>query len=115
MDTILQRLTDLDEITGALLIGKDGLIVAGALHSDDEEMLGAMSAAAYGSISDYAAQTVNSVPRHIILETSAGTIQVAEVGELLLIVLTRPGSNMGRVRLEMKKTCRQLSELVTAS
>ena len=41
MDTILQRLTDLDEISGAILIGKDGLIVSGALHSEDEEMLGA--------------------------------------------------------------------------
>jgi uncharacterized protein len=115
VDSILHRLTDLDEIIGALLIGKDGLIVAGALHSDDEEMVGAMSAAIFDSISDYASQTVNAVPRHIILNTSAGIIQVAEVGELLLIVLTRPESNLGRVRLEMKKTCQQLSELVTAS
>jgi len=36
VDTVLQRLTDLDEITCAILIGKDGLIVSGALHSDDE-------------------------------------------------------------------------------
>ena len=39
MDTVLQRLTDLDEITDAILIGRDGLIVLGAVHSD-EELLG---------------------------------------------------------------------------
>ena len=46
METILQRLTDLDEVQNALLVGKDGLIVAGTMRSEDDEMVGAMSAAA---------------------------------------------------------------------
>ena len=44
METILQRLTDLDEVYDAILVGRDGLIVSGILHSEDEEVIGAMAA-----------------------------------------------------------------------
>ena len=114
MDTILQRLTDLDEITGALIIGKDGLIVAGALPGDDEDMLGAMSAAVFGSIANFTPQAVHGDTQHVIIETDTGTVQFAGVGELILVVTTSTGSNNGRVRLEMKKAGQKLAELVAA-
>jgi uncharacterized protein len=114
VETILQRLTDLDEITGAILVGKDGLIVSGALHSDDEEMLGAMSAAVFGSVANYTTQINNGDLRHVIIETSSGTVQFAEVGDLILVVTTSTSMNLGRVRLEIKKASRQLSQAVAA-
>jgi uncharacterized protein len=114
MDSILQRLTDLDEIINAILIGKDGLIVSGTLQSDDEEVLGAMSAAVFGSITDFTTQSSNGNARHALIETEKGTIQLAEVGELILVVTTQTIGNLGRVRLEMKKACHQLGELVAA-
>ena len=114
MEPILQRLTDLDEITGAIIVGKDGLIVSGALHSDDEEMLGAMSAAIFGSIADYTTQINNGELRHVIIETSSGTVQFAEVADLILVVTTSSTTNPGRVRIEIKKACRQLSQAVAA-
>ena len=112
METILQRLTDLDEVIGAILVGKDGLIVTGALHSEDEEVLGAMSAAIFGSIASYTTQINNGETRHVIVETDTGTVQLTEVGDLILVVTTQTRSNPGRVRLEMKKAARQLSQLV---
>ncbi len=114
MDSILQRLTELDEIASAILIGKDGLIVAGALQSEDEEMLSATSAALFGSLAEFAMQSRGSTMRHAIIETEKGTIQFAEVGELILIVLTNTIGNLGRVRMEMKKACHKLGELVAA-
>ena len=114
MDTILERLTDLDEITGALIIGKDGLIVSGALPGDDEDMLGAMSAAVFGSISNFTTQALHGETQHVIIETETGTVQFAGVGELILVITTSTGSNSGRVRLEMKKASQQLAALVAA-
>lgn len=114
METILQRLTELDEISGAILIGKDGLIVSGALHNEDEEMLGAMSAAVFGSIINFTEQIHNGEMHHVIIETHSGTIQLAEVGDLILVVTTHSASNLGRVRLEMKKASRQLTQLVAS-
>lgn len=114
MDSILQRLAELNEIANAILIGKDGLIVAGALPSDDEEVLGAMSAAVFGSIANFTAQVNNGEMRHAIIETEKGTIQFADAGDLILVVTTQGTGNIGRVRTEMKKTCLQLNELVAA-
>ncbi len=114
METILQRLTDLDEVIGAVLVGKDGLIVAGALHSDEEEVLGAMSAAVIGSINNYTRQINSGEMRHVIIETQTGMVQLAEVGDLILVVTSRTTGNLGRIRLEMQKTCRQLTQLVAS-
>ena len=114
METILQRLTDLDEVIGAVLVGKDGLIVAGALHSDEEEVLGAMSAAVIGSINNYTRQINSGEMRHVIIETQTGMVQLAEVGDLILVVTSHTTGNLGRIRLEMQKTCRQLSQLVAS-
>lgn len=115
METILQRLTDLDEIYNAILVGKDGLIVSGILHSEDEEVIGAMSAAAFGSITDYTRQINSGDTRHVTIEAKNGTIQMEEAGDLVLVVLTKGTGNLGRVRIEMKKACRQLVQLVSAS
>ena len=114
MESILQRLTELDEIANAILIGKDGLIVAGALQSDDEEMLGATSAAVFDSIASFTIRANGSEVRHTIIETEKGTIQFAEVGELILVVTTHAIGNLGRVRMEMRKAAHQISELVAA-
>lgn len=114
METMLQRLTDLQDVYGAILVGKDGLIVFGTLHSEDEEVIGAMSAAAFGSVTNFTAQINNGEgeAQHIIIETKKGTIQIQDAGDLILIVTTHGSGNMGRVKLEMKKTCRQLMQLV---
>ena len=114
MEIILQRLTDLDDVIGAVLVGKDGLIVAGTLHSDDEEVLGAMSAAVIGSINNYTRQINSGEMRHVIIETQTGMVQLAEVGDLILVVTSRTTGNLGRIRLEMQKTCRQLTQLVAS-
>ena len=114
MDSILQRLAELQEIISAILIGKDGLIVAGTVQNEEEEMLGAISAAVFGSISNFTTQASSSETRHAIIETEKGTVQFAEVGELILVVTTNGIGNIGRVRLEMKKTCHQLADLVAA-
>lgn len=114
METILQRLTDLDDIIGAILVSKEGLIVAGTLHSEDEEMIGAMSAAAFGSITDYSQQINSGEMRHVIIETQTGTIQLADVGDLILVVTTQSQRNPGRVRVEMKKVCKQIAQMVAS-
>lgn len=114
METILQRLTELDEVYNAILVGKDGLIVSGILRTEDEEIIGAMSAAAFGSIASVATQTGQGEPQHVIVETKQGAIHMEEANDLLLVVIGRGRANAGRIRLEMKKACRQLNQLVAS-
>ncbi len=114
METILQRLTDLDEVYGAIIVGKDGLIVSGTLHSEDEEVIGAMSAAAFGSTTNYTSQINQGETHRIIIETQNGTIQMEEAGDLILVVTTHGVGNIGRVRSDMTKVCRQIMQLVAS-
>jgi uncharacterized protein len=114
VEIVLQRLTELDEVKNAIVVGKDGLVVAGIMHSDDEEMIGALSAAAFSSISNYATQVNAGSTRQVMIETRTGTVHIQEAGDLLLMVLTQGAGNPGRVRLEMKKACRQLLQMVNS-
>ena len=114
METILQRLTDLDDVSGAILVSKDGLIVTGTLHSEEEEIIGAMSAAAFGSITSFINQINHGAMHHVIIEMQNGIIQFEEVGDLILIVIAQNVSNLGRIRIEMKKACRQIVQLVAS-
>ena len=114
METMLQRLTDLNEIEGAILVGKDGLIVAGTLHSEDEEVIGAMSAATFGSTTSYTAQINHGEARRMTVETKSGTVFMEEAGDLILVVTTRSVTNIGRIRVEMRKVCQQVMQLVAS-
>jgi predicted regulator of Ras-like GTPase activity (Roadblock/LC7/MglB family) len=114
VETILQRLTELDEVLNAILVDKEGLIVAGIMRSEDEEMVGAMSAAAFGSITTVATQARQGEPKHVIIETQHGSLHIEASKDLILVVLTRAHGNHGRIRLEMKKACQQLSQLVAS-
>jgi len=51
---------------------------------------------------------------HVIIETQNGTIQIEEVGDLILVITTQAPTNLGRVRLEMKKACNQILQLVAS-
>ena len=84
------------------------------MKSDDEETIGALSAAAFGSINDFTDAIKTGSIRHIIIETKTGTIQMEEAGDLILIVVTRGANNIGRIRFEMKKVCRQVTQLVAS-
>jgi len=48
METILQRLMAIEGVTGALLVGKDGLVIASTMEGEAEELLSAMAAACSG-------------------------------------------------------------------
>lgn len=112
METILQRLLGIDGVTGALLVGKDGLVVASTLEGDDEEFLAAMAAASYDVAGRYIAQLGIGEVRHALYETASGTVQVTDSGELLIVVRSNTAANMGRIRMECTQASLRLSEQV---
>ena len=112
MDAILQRLLEIEGVTGALLAGKDGLVVASTLEGEEEEFLGAMAAACFDASSRYLGQLNMGDVRHAIFETPAGVVQVTDAGELLLVVRSTQHSNMGRIRAECGHASLRLAEQV---
>ncbi len=112
METILQRLLAIDGVTGALLTGKDGLVVASTLDGEEEELLGAMAAAAYDAAGRYIEQLGVGDIRHATFETPGGIILVTDGGEMLIIVRCGVQANLGRVRMEVGAASLRLAEQI---
>jgi predicted regulator of Ras-like GTPase activity (Roadblock/LC7/MglB family) len=112
VDTILQRLFEIDGVTGAILVGKDGLVVASTLEGEEEEFLGAMAAACYDASTRYIGQLGMGEVRHFIFETPGGTIQIADAGDLLIVVRSNSHANIGRIRVECGHASLRLAEQI---
>jgi predicted regulator of Ras-like GTPase activity (Roadblock/LC7/MglB family) len=112
METILQRLTELEGVSGAILVGKDGLVVAGTLDGDDAEVLGAMAAACFSALSHYTEEIGTGEARQAVIEARRGTLSMIEIGDLILVVNTTPQVHLGRVRLEMTRASQRVAERV---
>lgn len=112
MDTILQRLVEIEGVTGALCVGKDGLVVASSLTGEDEEILGAMAAAAFDAAGRYIEQLGVGTVRYALFEAPGGTAQIADAGEMLVVVRATEQAELGRIRLELTQAARRLAQQV---
>jgi predicted regulator of Ras-like GTPase activity (Roadblock/LC7/MglB family) len=112
VETILQRLLAVDGVVGALLAGKDGLVVASTIDGEDEELLSAMAAAAYDAAGRYIEQLGVGDIRHATFEAPGGTILVTDGGDLLIVVRCTVQANLGRIRMESGQASLRLAEQI---
>jgi predicted regulator of Ras-like GTPase activity (Roadblock/LC7/MglB family) len=112
METILQRLMAIEGVTGALLVGKDGLVTASTMESDEEELVGAMAAATYDATSRYIEQLGMGEVRHSIFETPGGIVQLTDGGDVLIVVRAANAASLGRIRVEATRAAQRLAEQI---
>jgi uncharacterized protein len=112
VETILQRLMAIDGVTGALLVGKDGLVTASTMDGTDEELVGAMAAATYDATSRYIEQLGSGEVRSAIFETPGGVLQITDGGELLIVVRAANAATLGRIRVESLRAAQRLAEQI---
>ena len=111
MRKIVEDLIRIDGVIGSLLVGKDGLVVSSTLLEDeDAEVLGAMSAAMFGSVAKAAERIGIGGLRDTIIEATEGSIQLIEAEDLILVVITERGVNLGMIRIEMRKAAKRVRE-----
>ncbi len=113
MRRIVEDLIRVEGVIGSLLVGKDGLVVASTLmDEEDAEVLGAMSAAAFGEI-DKATQRIG-VGRLVdsIIDAEQGSILMLEARDLILVVITQRMVNLGLVKMEMRRASKRIGEAV---
>ncbi len=113
VENVLQRLTAIAGVSGALLAGKDGVVRASTLPHDEAELLGAMAAAAFDAANRYipqlGAQAGAGAVRHALFETAGGAVQVADAGDTLIVVRSSQQATLGRIRLELLRATGQLA------
>lgn len=114
METILHRLLEIEGVTGTLLVGKDGLVVASTMEGEDEEYLAAMAAACFDASTRYIEQLGMGDVRHAMFETPGGVVQITDAGDVLIVVRSNYHASIGRIRMESGQASLRLSEQITA-
>ncbi len=113
MRKIVEDLIRIDGVIGALLVGKDGLVVASTLlEEEDAEVLGAMAAAMYGTLAKACERIGVGGLANSIVEANEGTIQLMEAEDLLLVVITERKVNIGYVKIEMRRASKRIREAI---
>jgi len=101
-------------IEASAVMSRDGLSVASVLGKGvDPDRLGAMCAALLGLAETTAKELNRGDLRQVLIHGSTGYMLVTQVGEeAVLAVASRPGTNLGMVFVEAKKTASKIADVL---
>jgi predicted regulator of Ras-like GTPase activity (Roadblock/LC7/MglB family) len=106
MEQYLRPLFEVDGVTGALLLGKDGLVIASAMEPTRSEIHAAQAAAAFDTLTNYARQFPPGEARLVLIETGVTCIALAEAADLIIVVEATSSTSLGHLRLELRRAAR---------
>jgi predicted regulator of Ras-like GTPase activity (Roadblock/LC7/MglB family) len=103
MYQILEELNKTTGVTGSLLVGDDGIIIAADLDTRfHDETVGAIAASITSTVDKSLEKLKNPHFKHVTIEAHKGKLFMADVGIGILVVTAEPTVNIGLVRLEIK-------------
>lgn len=106
---LLNRLSQVEGARVALIVGRDGAPVPNVITGEDEEIFGALTGAIFGTINKAMQRTGLGELDDVMISASNGSIQAMAAGPHILVVLADHRSNIGLIRLEMRRAARQLA------
>lgn len=110
----LDDLKDIQGVTGAAVVRRDGLLIVSNLPQDiDADQLAAMTASTVGS-GETASQTLSiGEVQKVTVESEDGKLISTGAGdEGILTILAEPDVNMGLVLVEMKKSVKKIKRVL---
>lgn len=110
---VLSELAQVDGVTTALVVGRDGFLVEGVSAEDelDLETVAAVTASSVGASEALSADLRWGPLFSMMLEYEHGAVVVAPVGgDAMLVLVTSGTGNLGRVRLELRKRRASVAE-----
>ncbi|MDH5660664.1 MAG: roadblock/LC7 domain-containing protein [Gammaproteobacteria bacterium] len=112
---ILRELNSVSEhIEASAIMSRDGLSVASVLGAGvDPDRLGAMCAALLGLADTTARELNRGTLRQVLIDGTLGYMLITHVGDkAVLAVATKPGTNLGMVFIETKKTADKIAAIL---
>ena len=102
------------DIEATAIMSRDGLSVASVLGDGvDPDRLGAMCAALLGLADTTAKELNRGKLRQLMIDGTNGYMLITHVGDkAVLAVAARPGTNLGMVFLEAKKTAQKIADVL---
>src|SRR5262245_45497045 len=110
MYQILEELNRTSGVTGSMLVGQDGIVIAADLNTGvEDDTVGALAAAITTNVQKSLERLRQTPMRQVTIEAEKGKIFLADVGKGILVVTTDPRVNIGLVRLEIKNAASRLA------
>jgi predicted regulator of Ras-like GTPase activity (Roadblock/LC7/MglB family) len=109
--TSVERLSRVTGVRGALVVDLEAGIPVSAELSEDVPgtAVAALAANLYRRTNAAAAAAGFGVARTLQLEAAGGHVLVVGAGELVVVVVTEPGAQLGLVRLEAHRAAESLA------
>ena len=110
MYQVLSDLNKTSGVTGSMLVGNDGIVIAADLDTGlESETIGALAASITTNIQKSLDRLESKPLKQVTIEADNGKLFFADAGLGILVVTTEREVNVGLVRLEMKNAINQLA------
>lgn len=111
---MVHALSEIDGVRAGLIVRRDGTPVGSIVTGEDEELLGALTGAIFATINRAMQRTGLGELDDMVVTSTEGSIQAMAAGDLVLVVLADRRSNIGLIRLELRRAARRLvSEVIS--
>lgn len=104
----MNSLSEVEGVRAAILVRRDGTPVGDAVTGEDEELLGALTGAIFGTINKAMQRTGLGNLSDVVVTAELGSIQALGAGDYVVVVLADRASNIGLIRLEMRRAADRL-------
>ncbi|MEA2031516.1 MAG: roadblock/LC7 domain-containing protein [candidate division Zixibacteria bacterium] len=109
MYEVLSELNKTSGVTGSLVVGNDGIVIAADLDSSYEgETVGALAASITANIQKSLNRLNSSPQKQVMIEADKGKLFFTDADLGILVVTTAQKVNIGLIRLEIKNAVGQL-------
>ena len=109
MYQILDGLNKTSGITGSMVVGKDGIVIAADLNTQiEEETIGALAASITSNIQKSLDRLDSAPLTQVTVEADNAKLFFCDAKIGILVVITEPEVNIGLVRLEIKNAISKL-------
>ena len=113
MHEILSELNKTTGITGSMVVGNDGIVIAANLQENvEDDTIGALAASITANIHKSLERLQSSPLKHATIEADDAKLFFSDAGLGILVVTAEKEVNIGLIRLEIKNA---ISRLKTAS
>jgi predicted regulator of Ras-like GTPase activity (Roadblock/LC7/MglB family) len=112
MYDVLTQLNKTSGVTGSMVVGNDGIVIAADLNSQtDDETVGALASSIAASVQKSLNEMNSGEFAQITVEAEGRKMFLSNAGIGTLVVTTEPRVNIGLVRLEIRNAITELQKI----
>ena len=105
----LNELNKTTGVTGSMVVGNDGIVIAADLDESFEgETIGALAASITSNIQKSLDRLESTPLKQVTIEADEGKLFFTDIGMGILVVTTEKRVNIGLIRLQIKNATRKL-------